>query len=105
MLKSSVIWNGNSTGQISYSTGHKLSGQIGWKLTEIDAGQLGCKFIEIILHAWLNLVVLISMVLLPIQLVKFDRSYSRFDRSNPTSHKYLVKFCKFAEKHAGQFGC
>ena len=41
--------------------------QIGWKSIEIDAGRFGCKFIEITLHAWSNLVVIISMDLHPIR--------------------------------------
>ena len=42
------------------------TGRIWGKSIEIDAGRFGCKFIEITLHAWLNLVVIISMDLHPI---------------------------------------
>ena len=46
------------------------------KFIEIDAGWSGCKFIEITLHAWSNLVVIISMDLQPIRPVEFDQAWN-----------------------------
>ena len=64
----------NSTGRIGCKSIEIDAGQIWGKSIEIDAGRFGCKFIEITLHAWSNLVVIISMDLHPIRPVKFDWS-------------------------------
>ena len=65
--------------------------EIYWEYIVCLPGWFGCKFIEITLHAWSDLVAIISMDLLPIQPVEFQIRPVFHARSNLTGHEILVK--------------